>query len=129
MSAHSLSDTVIVYDGDCAFCELWVGRMKRWLPVTPKTVTSQLIDLDGVGLTDDDVSNYAWLITPTKHIAGGSILAELLVHQPRFGLRLAGHILKLWPLDAIANAVYRVVARNRHRLPGSTPACESDPRA
>jgi predicted DCC family thiol-disulfide oxidoreductase YuxK len=127
MTAHSLSDTVIVYDGDCAFCELWVGRMKRVLPITPKTVTSQSIDLDSFGLTEDDVAHYAWLITPTTQIAGGSILAELLVHQPRFGQRLAGHILKLWPLDALANAVYRVVAKNRHRLPGSTAACESDP--
>lgn len=127
MASHSLPDTVIVYDGDCAFCELWVGRMKRALPVTPQTLPSQSIDLDTFGLTDDDVANYAWLITPTRHIAGGAILAELLVHQPRFGLRLAGHILKLWPLSALANAVYRVVAKNRHRLPGSTATCESGP--
>lgn len=122
----TLADTVIIYDGDCAFCETWVGRMKRALPVTPKTVASNTIDLDSLGLTEKDVTDYAWLITPTRHIAGGDILAELLVHQPRFGLRLAGHLLKLWPASAIANAVYRVVAKNRHRLPGSTPACETD---
>jgi len=124
-----LHDTVIVYDGDCAFCALWVGRLHRALPVVPKTVTSQSVDLDALGLSAHDVAHYAWLITPGRHIAGGAILRELLVHQPRLHLRFLGHLLGLWPIPIIADGVYRLVAKNRHRLPGSKAACETGPRA
>jgi len=125
----SLTNTVIVYDGDCAFCELWVGRLQRGLPVVPRAIPSQDADLDGLGLSADDVAKYAWLITPERHIAGGAILRELLIHQPRLSLRFLGHFLGLWPIPLIADGVYRLVARNRHRLPGSQAACETGPRA
>jgi len=121
----TLRDTVIVYDGDCAFCELWVNRLKRSLPVVPRAVPSKNVDLDAWGLSADDVARYAWLITPDRHIAGGSILGELLIHQPRPHLRFLGHLLGLWPIAFIADGVYRLVAKNRHRLPGSQATCES----
>lgn len=74
-----------------------------------------------------DIASYAWLITPKRHIAGGAILRELLVHQPRLSFRLLGHLLGLWPIPLISEGVYRLVARFRHALPGATPACERDP--
>ncbi len=123
---NALPDTVIIFDGDCAFCQLWVDRMGRYLPVAPPAVPSQAVDLDAVGLTADDVARFAWLITPTHHVAGGAILRELLKHQPRAGLRFVGHLLSLWPFPLLADGVYKIVARNRHRFPGSTPSCESD---
>lgn len=127
MTAPStLDDTVIVYDGDCAFCALWIGRLERTLPVVPRTVPSHSVDLDQLGLSGDDVANYAWLITPDRHIAGGTILRKLLIHQPRLRLRFLGHLLGIWPIPLVADAVYRVVAKNRHRFPGSTASCESD---
>ena len=121
-----LGNTVIIFDGDCAFCELWVGRLRRSLPVVPQTIPSQSADLERLGLSADDVAHYAWLITPERHIAGGAILRELLIHQPRLHLRFLGHLLGLWPITVIADGVYRLVAQNRHRLPGSQAACESD---
>jgi predicted DCC family thiol-disulfide oxidoreductase YuxK len=121
----TLHDTVIIYDGDCAFCELWVGRLQRGLPVVPRTVPSQSADLEGLGLNAEDVTHYAWLITPDRHIAGGAILRELLIHQPRRHLRFFGNLLGLWPITVITDGVYRLVAKNRHRLPGSQAACES----
>jgi predicted DCC family thiol-disulfide oxidoreductase YuxK len=124
--SSTLHDTVMVYDGDCAFCELWVGRLRRALPVVPRTVPSQSVDLDDLGLSAEDVAKYAWLITPDRHVAGGAILRELLIRQPRSHLRFLGHLLGLWPITVIADGVYRLVAKNRHRLPGSQAACESD---
>jgi predicted DCC family thiol-disulfide oxidoreductase YuxK len=122
----TLKNTVIIYDGDCAFCQLWVERLHRALPVVPRTVPSHSVALDELGLSADDVANYAWLITPARHIAGGAILRELLIHQPRPHLRFLGHLLGLWPIPLIADGVYRLVAKNRHRLPGSQAACDSD---
>ena len=120
--------TVLIYDGDCAFCRHWVDKTRAFLPAFPTAITSQSITLDDYGLSVDDVTRYAWLITPTRHVAGGAIARTLLIHQPRFSLRLLGYLLSVWPLPLVADTVYRLVAKNRHRLPGSTPHCEVDKR-
>jgi predicted DCC family thiol-disulfide oxidoreductase YuxK len=41
--------------------------------------------------------------------------------------RLAGHVLLLPGVSAIAARVYSLVADNRSRLPGGTPACAPRP--
>jgi predicted DCC family thiol-disulfide oxidoreductase YuxK len=129
VSVHDLSHrAVLIYDGDCAFCRHWVDKTRDVLPVFPKALTSQSISLDDYGLSVEDVTRYAWLITPTRHVAGGAIARTLLIHQPRFWLRLLGHLLSVWPFPFLADAVYRLVAKNRHRLPGSTAQCEVDQR-
>ncbi len=121
-----LRDTVLVYDGDCAFCQTWVNRLQRALPVVPAPVASSAVDTEALGLTADDIRDYAWLITATRHIAGADILPELLVHQPSFGLRVLGRVLRLWPIAVIARGVYAGVARTRHVLPGGTASCRVD---
>jgi predicted DCC family thiol-disulfide oxidoreductase YuxK len=125
-SPKALPNTVIIYDGDCAFCELWITRLQRGLRVVPPALPSTSVDLDRLGLTPDDVARFAWLITPGRHVAGGAILRELLIRQPRINLRFLGHLLGLWPIPVITEAVYRIVARNRHRLPGSSDSCHRD---
>jgi hypothetical protein len=67
---NSFDQHVLVYDGDCAFCTLWVNRLKRWLPVFPKIQTSQTLALEDYALSQDDVEKYAWYITPTHQYAG-----------------------------------------------------------
>ena len=69
MPRHSAIDShVLIYDGDCAFCTLWVNRLRDWLPVFPDARTSQSITLDSFALTKDDVEKYAWYITPSPLI-------------------------------------------------------------
>jgi predicted DCC family thiol-disulfide oxidoreductase YuxK len=41
-----------------------------------------------------------------------------------FGWRIAGRVLLLPGVSWIAARAYRSIARNRHRLPGGTPACQ-----
>ena len=114
---------LFVFDGDCAFCTMWVDRMARMLPRFPESIPSQWADLDSLGLTVDDVSRYSWLITPTHQYAGHLAFSALLRAQPSIGLRFAGHLLATPPFSWVAAAAYAFVAVNRHRLPGGTPAC------
>jgi predicted DCC family thiol-disulfide oxidoreductase YuxK len=54
-------------------------------------------------------------------------IADLLrtAARPRdLGWRLAGTVLAVPPVRALAWPVYRWVARHRHQLPGGTAACE-----
>jgi predicted DCC family thiol-disulfide oxidoreductase YuxK len=114
---------LLVFDGDCAFCSTWVNRLERVLPKPPQTIPSQWADLDELGLTADDVTRYAWYITPSRHYAGHLAVSALLRSQPDALLRFAGHLLATPPFSWVAAVGYRAVALNRHRLPGGTAAC------
>jgi len=115
---------LLVFDGDCAFCTTWVNRLREWLPVYPETVPWQWADLDELALSRDDVTRYAWLITDGHQYAGHLALSALLRAQPSWWLRLAGWLVATPPYSWVAALSYSTIAKNRHRLPGGTPACQ-----
>lgn len=116
-------NTVLIFDGDCAFCSLWVERLRAALPVFPVSTPWQWIDLDDYALTRDDVAKAAWLVTPTQQFAGHLAFSAILRSQPTVGWRFLGHLIATEPFNSICALGYRFVARYRHRLPGGTPAC------
>lgn len=117
------SAALLVFDGDCAFCTTWVERLQRSLPRFPRSIPYQWADLDALGLTTEDTSRYAWFVTPTHQYAGHLALSALLRAQPSLSLRFLGQLLATAPFSWAASAGYAVIAANRHRLPGGTPAC------
>ena len=114
---------LLVFDGDCAFCTTWVNRLEAALPTFPRTTPWQWIELDDYALSRDDVDQFAWVITPGHQYAGHLALSALLRMQPTAGLRFLGHLIATPPFSLVAALAYRVVAANRSRLPGGTPAC------
>ena len=122
-SSTPSSRALLVFDGDCAFCTTWVNRLEAVLPVFPPTTRWQWIDLDRYALSSDDVDRYAWVLTPGHQYAGHLALSALLRMQPVAALRFLGHLLATPPFSLAAALGYRVIAANRSRLPGGTPAC------
>jgi predicted DCC family thiol-disulfide oxidoreductase YuxK len=114
---------LLVFDGDCAFCTTWVNRLEAWLPWFPPTTPWQWADLDALGLTREDVRDFAWYLTSKHSYAGAMCFAALLRAQPRLSLRFAGQLLSTPPFSFVAALGYNVIAKYRHRLPGGTPAC------
>jgi predicted DCC family thiol-disulfide oxidoreductase YuxK len=121
---RGIDSHIIVYDGDCAFCTHWVKRLQNWLPVFPTATASQQLALDSLGLSLQDVTDYAWYITPTHHYAGHLAASALLRIQPRWWLRFLGHLIATPPFSVLASVSYRLVAKNRGKLPGGTPRCD-----
>ncbi|MFG1878133.1 thiol-disulfide oxidoreductase DCC family protein [Sphaerisporangium sp. NPDC049003] len=118
---------VLVYDGDCGFCQRCVEFGFRHLPVMPRVSRWQDLDLVGHGLTLDEVTRSVQLVGPNGLRASGArAVALLLAVQPVAWWRAAGQILLVPPVSWAAEVVYRVIARNRHRLPGSTGSCAVD---
>jgi predicted DCC family thiol-disulfide oxidoreductase YuxK len=115
---------LLVYDGDCALCTLWVERLRTWLPVFPEARPSQSIDLDAYGLSAEDVANYAWYLTPTHQYAGHLAASALFRAQPHYGVRFLGWLLATWPISWVAAGVYAFVARFRRHLPGGSATCD-----
>lgn len=118
---------LLVFDGDCAFCTTWVHRLEALLPVFPTAKPWQWVDLDSLGLTKDDVTRYAWYVTPHHQYAGHLCFSALLRSQPSFGLRFLGNLIATPPVSWLAALGYQFVAANRGRLPGGTPACAMPP--
>lgn len=114
---------LLVFDGDCAFCTTWTERLRAALPVFPDAQPWQWLDLDALGLSRDDVNEYAWVLTGGRRYAGHLAFSALLRMQPSVWLRFAGWLLATPPISWAAAIGYRLIARFRHRLPGGTPAC------
>jgi predicted DCC family thiol-disulfide oxidoreductase YuxK len=119
---------MLVYDGDCGFCQRCVEFGREHLPVMPRVSRWQDLDLAEQGLTLDQVTQSVQLLGPDGLRASGArAVALLLAVQPLRGWRALGWFMLVPPVSWAAEAVYRVVARNRHRLPGSTGTCAVGP--
>ena len=111
----------LVFDGDCGFCTTsanWLARGDR-----VETVPWQFLDLESVGLTVDQVSTSVWWLVDDRAVEHSSraIGRALLLRGTPWSW--AGRVLLVPAMRPLADAVYRVVARYRHRLPGGTPVC------
>ena len=116
------ASAVLIYDGDCAFCNRSLEFGLRHLRWFPNSVAFQEIQADIFGLTLAEVEESIWLISGTQKLAGHRAAAWILLAQKNPLHQALGRLIKAGgPLSA---AAYRWVARNRHRLPGGTAACE-----
>lgn len=88
----------------------------------------QLVDASSVGLTPDTISEAAWWIDDHgRPHRGHRAFAE---GARAFGgaWSVLGSLARLPPFDWLGARIYSVVARNRSRLPGSTPECRTPTR-
>ncbi len=113
---------VLVYDGDCGFCTTCVHLLERIGP-DAEIVAWQLTDLAELGLTEEQAADAVQLvqIDGTVH-SGHEAVAAVLGSAGRIW-RIAGRALLLPGVSSIAARAYRLIADNRYRLPGGTPAC------
>lgn len=116
-------DATLVYDGDCAFCTRCVEQLQPLRLARPRVVAWQHADLAALGLTREQCELEVQWVTGDGSRAGGADAVRRLLLASGGLWAVLGVLLGAAPLRQLANAVYRVVAANRHRLPGGTPAC------
>lgn len=119
---------VFLYDGDCAFCTSCARFVERRIPTHAEVVPWQWADLDQLGVTPAEAEEAVIWVAPTwstaapPPVAGPVAIAQLLIDAGSFW-RPLGRLLTVPPVRWLAWRIYRVVARNRHRMPGGTAAC------
>jgi predicted DCC family thiol-disulfide oxidoreductase YuxK len=117
---------VLVFDGDCAFCTSCARLLERIGPQAD-VVAWQLADLDELGITASQAAEAVrWVDADGTVRTGHEALAAALVTTAGPAWRILGRALVLPGVSRLAATGYRLVARNRHRLPGGTPACATD---
>ncbi|OKI03479.1 thiol-disulfide oxidoreductase [Streptomyces sp. CB02923] len=118
---------VLVYDGDCGFCTTCVRFAER--RIRPRcTITAwQFADLAALGVTEERAGHEVLWITPAGTVYGGAQAVAKLLMSARGGWAVPGALLTLPLVRQAARAVYRLIADNRHRMPGGTAACSMPP--
>lgn len=116
-----------LFDGDCAFCLMCARFIARWIPTTARVMPWQFADLAALGVTRAEALEAVQWVDGSERLSGPVAIAALLRHSNAFW-RPLGWILGAPRSIALAWPVYRWIARNRHRLPGGTPACAISPR-
>jgi predicted DCC family thiol-disulfide oxidoreductase YuxK len=114
---------VLVFDGDCGFCSTSVRVLERWLRPRCEIVPSQFADLEVLGVRRERAEHEVLWVTPPGTVYGGSDAVAKALLSARGAWPVLGAVLLLPPLRQVAHGVYRLIATNRHRLPGGTPEC------
>lgn len=117
---------LLIYDGDCGFCTSaarWAEQgfghgeqIAAWQVLGEETLAS-------LGLGPDDVQRAAWWVGADGSLDGGHRAVGRALEAAGGWRRVAGELALIPPTGWLAAAVYRIVVRYRHRLPGGTSAC------
>lgn len=121
----------LVYDGDCGFCTssaFWVAdRLRRPGLADAYLIPWQYADLAALGTTEERARREVLWVTPDGTVEGGAAAFASWLRYRGAGFGVAGRAMDLPGVRVLAAAVYRLVARNRQRLPGGTPTCALPP--
>jgi len=120
---------VLIYDGDCGFCTESAKAVARHWDGRARIASFQALGdggLAAVGLTEDDTRRAAWWVDARgRRFRGHRAMGKALAAAGGWRAAL-GRAILVTPLAWVARPVYWLIARNRHRLPGSTDACRLD---
>jgi len=114
---------LLVFDGDCGFCTTSARWIERRLPETVDVAPWQDLELDGIGLTRDDVVSAAWWIDDSGRCHRGHMAVGHSLRAAGGLWGLLGRLIITPPVSWAARPAYWLVARYRYRLPGATDAC------
>ena len=114
---------VLVFDGDCAFCTSSAHLLER---IGPKAeiVAWQHADLDALGITAAQATEAVQWIGADGTVRSGHEAIAAALATAGWPWRLTARAILLPGISSLAAITYRLIARNRHRLPGGTPACK-----
>lgn len=118
---------ILIFDGDCKLCSSSARAFSRMTKNRIPTAPYQRSDLSALGLNLQDCEQAVQYVSDKGTQSGHLAISQGLIDS-KTTWSLAGYVLK-WPvITSIAFVVYHWVAKNRHRLPGGTPACSIDGR-
>lgn len=123
MTGPASGRAVLVFDGDCAFCTSSAHLLERIGPEA-EIVAWQLADLDQLGITAAQATEAVQWIGADGTVRSGHVAIAAALATAGWPWRLAARLILLPGISSLAAVTYRLIARNRHRLPGGTPACK-----
>jgi predicted DCC family thiol-disulfide oxidoreductase YuxK len=118
---------LLIYEGDCGFCNRCVRFISRRMPSRAELKPWQRVDLDAYGIPRSRARHEVlWVGTDGRVDGGAQAIARLLLDCGGIWALLGG-LIRVPPLRWVAHGLYRLVANNRDRMPGGGPTCATDP--
>ena len=114
---------LMIFDGDCGFCTASVGVIRRWIRPDADIEPWQRVDIAAFGLTEEDCSTAVQFVDAQGTVSAGSRAVMAMLRTAPLPWPVFGAIGDAPRVAWVADRAYRWIATNRHRLPGSTPAC------
>jgi predicted DCC family thiol-disulfide oxidoreductase YuxK len=115
----------LVFDGDCGFCTRTAMALARRFPVVEDLVPWQRADLRWLGVTLGEARRSVQWVEPSGRVYPGAAAVARVLVRTGGGWAVVGRLMAVPPGSWVAAVVYRLIARNRHRMPGGvTPACD-----
>lgn len=122
-AVQSSGRPLFLFDGDCGFCTASAGILRTRVRPDADIEPWQQCDLATLGVSVAEADRAVqWIGVDGTRTSGAAAIARLLRRASR-PWQVAGWALTVAPVSWLAAGVYRMVANNRHRLPGSTAAC------
>jgi predicted DCC family thiol-disulfide oxidoreductase YuxK len=117
---------LLVFDGDCGFCTTAAHAAERWLHLD-HVEPWQFLDLESLGLTAEACTAAIQWVEADGSVLVAEHAALAALRQAGGVWRMLGRLAGLPGMRRLSGVVYRLVARNRYRMPGGTPACRLPP--
>ncbi|MEV5150017.1 DUF393 domain-containing protein [Streptomyces sp. NPDC052727] len=128
-SSTQPSSPVLAYDGDCGLCQTSIDRIRALAAPTLEAVPWQFLPTESTSPYLERLDREVLLLHGGSVLAGGAdALARYVSTSRSPAYRALAALVRLPGIRACARVLYRWVSRNRHRLPGGTPACAVPPR-
>jgi predicted DCC family thiol-disulfide oxidoreductase YuxK len=118
---------ILLYDGDCAFCQR-SARFARRIAVRSRVSAFQDVDVVALHLTTAECEEALRYVDAAGLIYRGHVAVAAFLRDARRPWSLLRGPLLAPGTDRFWSWLYDLVARNRHRLPGGTAACEVEQR-
>ncbi|MFZ0547061.1 MAG: DUF393 domain-containing protein [Candidatus Promineifilaceae bacterium] len=114
---------ILIYDGDCGFCERTARMVEAWTNgrVTIRPWQRSLSLMAEYGLTAEDGMTQVWYINNDIVSGGASAVNDAM--RLVWWARPFTYLYHLPGIRQLEDRVYRWVANNRYRMPGSTASC------
>jgi len=115
---------VLIYDGDCEFCQRQVGLVSRWDERNRiEPLPFREADLESYGVEQQAAEEAMHLVSPAGDVWRGAAAArETLKLLPK--LRPLAWLFYLPGAMFVAERLYRWIAKRRHRFGCSSDLCE-----
>lgn len=119
---------IFIFDGDCSFCTSSARLLDRLTSQSLNIQPYQFLDLEAFGIRLEDAESAVQFLHKGERYSGARAIGEALASAKTLW-SVAGWFIKTPVILSFAELVYLLIAKNRHRLPGGTPACELKPKS
>lgn len=113
---------MVLYDADCGFCTR-CSRMLVRGGARANFVPLQTADLAALGVDSERAAQELPAVLDSGAVGYGAEAFRAALGTGPWWMRVGAGLLGLWPLSALGRWVYRLVAANRYRMPGSAASC------